>query len=653
MQRTGHFISQHITSIITYLLLGFTLVLQSPLVKAETVTFVRDYTYNASENDSKVSARTAALEQLQRAAIEEVGVQVESSVVSNKSVVQGKLKEEMLLNFKLFSQALTKTKILEEKWNGESFYLKAEIEVDPNGITTAMNTLSTDKVDIDICADNLAKLKALFQNPANIERNQAIVDIALTTEFDNDCNKWQYDILSSLIRYPDYPTTGYREFIFNQLETQKSYELPHLTSLVISYVIAYSGDTTETEWKTILKAIKSMPSNKLHAPIRSLGKLEEKIYQDKINDIIELILSKASTDKNVDKEAVIQTIIKITLEKHKQIAAKLYLKYESDLLDIDNVTPIISKIYKSGYSRDKNNKIDTEFAELAEKVINTFFQNNDITEISDQAKRSLYEIMRPIINARQRPSYDPSKDEKNKYIRDLLKRYPNQFASIIEAMHSRSSEIAKNLILLEYNLPANDLCSPIECAQQVFNRKLSMKDKDIYLKYLIAYGSRADEAEDDIIKLLDRARTISKSNDRSKRKKVLMEILININTTNTKAIDLIIENVKDNSRSVVKVAIKSLAAIGLPAFDKLKIHFNELDALIKARLIEMEQSDRLAQIKIRKENNADILMKQRIIEVIALMSPTKKVVPFLKSVPTSDNLKMNFAIEDAIAIHDI
>ena len=128
MQRTGHFISQHITSIITYLLLGFTLVLQSPLVKAETVTFVRDYTYNASENDSKVSARTAALEQLQRAAIEEVGVQVESSVVSNKSVVQGKLKEEMLLNFKLFSQALTKTKILEEKWNGESFYLKAEIE---------------------------------------------------------------------------------------------------------------------------------------------------------------------------------------------------------------------------------------------------------------------------------------------------------------------------------------------------------------------------------------------------------------------------------------------------------------------------------------------------------------------------------------------
>jgi len=633
-------------------LLGLAVILQISPAQAETVTFVRDYTYNASENDSKVSARAAALEQLQRAAIEEVGVQVESSVVSNKSVVQGKLKEEMLLNFKLFSQALTKTKILEEKWNGESFYLKAEIEVDPNGITTAMNTLSPDKVSVDICEENLTKLKALFQNPANVERNQAIVDLALTTKFDNDCNKWQYDVLNSLIRYPDYPTVGYREFIFNQLEILKSYELPYFTSLLIKYAISYSGNVTESEWNAVLKAIKKMPSDKLHGPIRSLVKLDEAVYQDKINDVIDIIFAKASTDKNVNKEAILQTIIKITLEKHKKTAAKLYLQYESHFVDINSLAPLIAKIYKAGYVLDKSNNINTELANLSEKVIDNYFQNNDITDINEQAKRSLYEIMRPVINARQRPSYDPSKDEKNKYIRDLLKRYPNQFASFIEAMHSRSSEIAKNLILLEYNLPASDLCTPIECAQQLFNRKLSTKDKGIYLRYLNAYGERAQPAESDIIKLLDRARVISRASDRNKNKKALMEVLTNIKTTDAKAIDLMIENLKDNSRSLVKVAIKSLAELGLPAFEKLKTHFNELDVLIKNRLIEMEQSDHIAKIKMKKENSLDSLIKRRIIEIITLMKPTNEVVPFLKSIPTTEDLKMNFAVEDAIAIHE-
>lgn len=41
--------------------------------------FEREYTYNASENDSKVSARKAAMLQLQSLLIQEVGVQVQSS----------------------------------------------------------------------------------------------------------------------------------------------------------------------------------------------------------------------------------------------------------------------------------------------------------------------------------------------------------------------------------------------------------------------------------------------------------------------------------------------------------------------------------------------------------------------------------------------
>lgn len=47
--------------------LSFLLLVFIPwLSYAEAVTMVREYTYNASENDSKVSARKAALQLLQR-----------------------------------------------------------------------------------------------------------------------------------------------------------------------------------------------------------------------------------------------------------------------------------------------------------------------------------------------------------------------------------------------------------------------------------------------------------------------------------------------------------------------------------------------------------------------------------------------------------
>ncbi len=40
---------------------------------AEKVTFVKEYNYNASDLDSKVSSRTIALEQVKRLLLEELG----------------------------------------------------------------------------------------------------------------------------------------------------------------------------------------------------------------------------------------------------------------------------------------------------------------------------------------------------------------------------------------------------------------------------------------------------------------------------------------------------------------------------------------------------------------------------------------------------
>jgi len=637
MYKISHFISRQTIFLFTLFSLSFTQLLAinsaqatalnnatDNINKAKTVTFIRDYTYNASENDSKVSARRAALEQLQKAAIEEVGIHIQSSVVNHETVTQGELKREMQLNFKTFSQALTKTKILEEKWNGETFYIKAEIEVDPNGITTAMNNLQSGKTPEEICADNAAKVRALLQNPANIERNQALVDIAITTKFDEDCNRWQYGILSSLTRYEEYPTKGYRKFIFSQLTTVKSYQIVNLIPKVIGYAISHGGKVSKGEWAITLQAMQRMPTNKFHGIVRALTRLDMMEYEKKIKDIIQLAEDNKLGYPATTKENAIQTIIKISLGKSKEYTGQLYLKYADDLTDVNKLAPIVSKIFEWSYKQDDNASEITEVESqaLADEVINHFFDNNDIERFSENAKRSLYEIMRPLINASRHPEYNADEDISNQYIKDLLKRYPNEFAYLVES-HPISVS-SKNLFLLQNNLPAANLCLPKACAKQVFNRELTSPQQNVYLDYLEAYGNRANVVEKDMIKLFDRSRAMPSSVNRTHRKTVLITILANIKTTNTKAIDLMINSLKDFDHKVPDTAINALGSIGMPAFERIKVFFAE----------------------------SEDLSKRRMIEAIGQMPPTKDMITFLKSIPTPSNLPMKFAIEDAIERHE-
>ena len=100
-------------------------------LSASSTTITRDYTYKASENDSKLSARKAALKQLQILAIEEIGVEVTSSFSQTTQLSNEDINRQIIDEFSTFSAALTKTKILEDKWNGDTYYIKAEITINP------------------------------------------------------------------------------------------------------------------------------------------------------------------------------------------------------------------------------------------------------------------------------------------------------------------------------------------------------------------------------------------------------------------------------------------------------------------------------------------------------------------------------------------
>ena len=69
----------NVTSFVLIALFSFLLLTNSAL--AETKTFVREYTYQASEIDSKISCRIIALEQVKRLLLEEIGTYLESVTI--------------------------------------------------------------------------------------------------------------------------------------------------------------------------------------------------------------------------------------------------------------------------------------------------------------------------------------------------------------------------------------------------------------------------------------------------------------------------------------------------------------------------------------------------------------------------------------------
>ena len=129
---------------------------------AETKTFIREYTYTASEADSKITSRAIALDQVKRMLLEEIGIYLKSEFQTAKQEKNGVYSELTKEQTQSITAGITETKILEERWNGETYYIKASITVDPDEVT---------KTIARIAADQNTKPTKPFQKLHNCEKN--------------------------------------------------------------------------------------------------------------------------------------------------------------------------------------------------------------------------------------------------------------------------------------------------------------------------------------------------------------------------------------------------------------------------------------------------------------------------------------------------
>lgn len=151
--------------ILIFIIVVFVSAIHVSTSHAEIKIFTKDYKYIASDLDSKVSSRVSAMEILKRQLLEEAGVYLQS----NTEVVNSELTKDTITTF---TAGLVSLELLEEKWDGASYWLKANITVDMDEVTKQIKKYK-ENMDLSTKINQLQLLNESLLNENNLLKLKA------------------------------------------------------------------------------------------------------------------------------------------------------------------------------------------------------------------------------------------------------------------------------------------------------------------------------------------------------------------------------------------------------------------------------------------------------------------------------------------------
>jgi tetratricopeptide (TPR) repeat protein len=177
---TSRKIASNVTGAVVIFILSFPLIWGCVnSVMASDVAYQRDYSYQASESDSKLSSRTIALEQVKRLLLEELGTYLESETeVKNYQVSR----DQVIA----ITAGIVRAEILNEKWDGQTYFIIAKITADPIQVARAIDELRRERQSLselegskkrtDELLKELAKLREELKSSKGGQRAQEQTD---------------------------------------------------------------------------------------------------------------------------------------------------------------------------------------------------------------------------------------------------------------------------------------------------------------------------------------------------------------------------------------------------------------------------------------------------------------------------------------------
>ena len=137
MMRIGHVTRGFILVTFITALLLVSVAFFSP-ANAETKTFIREYEYQASEMDSKISSRVIAFQEVKRLLLEEIGTYLQSQT----EVINLQLTKDHII---VLTGGVVQTELISENWDGKKYWMKAMIKLDPSSVAREIEILRNEK----------------------------------------------------------------------------------------------------------------------------------------------------------------------------------------------------------------------------------------------------------------------------------------------------------------------------------------------------------------------------------------------------------------------------------------------------------------------------------------------------------------------------
>lgn len=604
------------------LLSSVLLIFASPIF-ADVKEFVREYTYSASENDSKVSARKAALVQLQSLVIQEVGVQVQSSF-SNQETLDGEdFSRKVQANHETFAQALTKTKILKEQWNGETFYIKARITVDTDNLVEQIKTVyvqvgsggGSAKAE-DICKSRHNKAIDLLNEVRGHNTIKALIELSKAHEFNRGCNSWQFSIISDFAsRRTD--SDEYRKHLFHSVMNMES---DAMAGEVLVASLRYAlrvKPLSDREWDAVREGIFR---GKKSTTISLISLLVE---HTKKNDP-----DASEREKGYDARRQAKPALELQLTTLTRLGAQLGLSKDDPLSEVEVAYTIVQKAMNNqpdialDYFMEYRSKFSQQqLSGLSSSIFNRFRQHptddmyhffNNYINVAEIDKRISSGAFQLLVKFKKNRNNDP---RYTKHLEQFMKWNKKEAALIIEG--ARTNDHERKLWFIEYNIPSDKACKVMECVKGLFAKK--KRDMENAADYLLAYGSRAAPATDQVLKKLERIKALKKVGNDTRLIPKLIRILDNVDANTDKTYELLVWAIGDVSKAINEQASASLQKAGSKALPVL----------------------------VRLFPSQKVTPQRRIIDVMGTYKSRKdQTLEFLGSVnPTTP--QMRFAIEDA------
>jgi tetratricopeptide (TPR) repeat protein len=132
-------IISNVSCFVLILILSF--IFLTNTVNAETKTFIKEYTYQAGDEDSRNSSRIISLREVKRLLLEELGTYLESQTeVKNFQITKDQITT--------LTAGIVGTEVIEDKWDGKVYWLKAKITANPQDVIKAIDSLRNDRAKV-------------------------------------------------------------------------------------------------------------------------------------------------------------------------------------------------------------------------------------------------------------------------------------------------------------------------------------------------------------------------------------------------------------------------------------------------------------------------------------------------------------------------